>query len=472
MKRFLVYFIILILNAEIYAQPFTLDTAFNVNYNFYAPGSGADVFGLNFEPDGKIMLYGFFFDNATNSDIIRIYPDGSRDFTWQYQGGPSVVPYLKRINNDYISLSTNVFRKLNYNGINTDTSWQNNIFRGNICGSFYKPYFSPDGSMLVGGDTSCNIISNNKRYFMKFFPDGKIDTNFKHYPNNRISGIVKYSSDKLLLYGNFTNYDAVTAYRMCRTDTAGNIDTTFRAALPDYWSFPLYVQNDGKIIVGGTTLNNSVIIRLNTDGSLDSSFNNFNSVAYNPAAGNHIIYTICPASDGGYLIGGSFRRYQGYLRNNIVKTDANGFIDTTYFNGLGFDGVFINLGGMIPDVYSIVKANNDTYYIMGFFTHFNGQDVNPIIRIKGLSAGVNEVEKEKCEIKVYPNPATNSITFNTGMFKDFKLRIFNAIGQTVLQKQLNSSSTTLNIQNLTQGIYYYQLINDKGKVISGKFVKE
>jgi hypothetical protein len=87
-----------------------------------------------------------------------------------------------------------------------------------------------------------------------------------------------------------------------------------------------------------------------------------------------------------------------------------------------------------------------------------------------LSAGINEVEKEN--VKVFPNPATNSITFNTGMYKDFILTIFNAIGQTVMQKQLATSITTLNIQSFQQGMYYYQLINDKGKVISGKFVKE
>jgi len=58
------------------------------------------------------------------------------------------------------------------------------------------------------------------------------------------------------------------------------------------------------------------------------------------------------------------------------------------------------------------------------------------------------------------------------MYKDFKLTIFNAIGQTILQKQLAASNTTLNIQSFQQGMYYYQLINDKGKVINGKFVKE
>ena len=88
---------------------------------------------------------------------------------------------------------------------------------------------------------------------------------------------------------------------------------------------------------------------------------------------------------------------------------------------------------------------------------------NPIV-------GINEIGKEN--INVFPNPATNSITFNTGMYKDFNVTIFNAIGQTVLQKQLATSNTTLNIQSFQQGMYYYTLISDKGKVISGKFVKE
>jgi hypothetical protein len=75
-------------------------------------------------------------------------------------------------------------------------------------------------------------------------------------------------------------------------------------------------------------------------------------------------------------------------------------------------------------------------------------------------------------IQLFPNPASNTITFNIGIYKDFIVTIFNSIGQTVLQKNLITSNTTLNIQSFQQGMYYYQVTNDKGKVISGKFVKE
>ncbi|NVN96199.1 MAG: T9SS type A sorting domain-containing protein [Bacteroidetes bacterium] len=477
MKCILIFVISVLFGSNIFAQPFSLDTTFNVNYTFNFGGIGGEIRGSNYEQDGKMMIYGSFWDGIHNiSDVLRIYEDGSLDNTWQFMGSGASerIGYVKHLNNEYILFATSgSLGKFTYYGQNADTAWINNVWRGNICHGFYQPYIFSDGSMLVGTDSICNIESNKKRWFMKFFSDGTVDTNFKHSPNGYVFGVVKYSSDKLLLYGGsamhgFTRYDSTQINRMCRIDTLGNIDTTFKSIFTGGSPRPLYVQNDGKIIVGAffniinypSTL---YIVRLNLDGSLDSTFNNFNSV-------NDVSYgvsSICPTTDGAYLIGGGFTQYQGYTRNNIVKTDANGYIDTAYFNGQDIDSVFLN---GTPYVLSIVKGTNDTYYVMGYFTHYNGVHVNPIIRIHGLSVGINEVEKEN--VKVYPNPTINSITFNTGMFKDFKLRIFNAIGQIVLQKKLITSNTTLNIESFQRGMYYFQLINDKAKVISGKFVKE
>ncbi|NVN96198.1 MAG: T9SS type A sorting domain-containing protein [Bacteroidetes bacterium] len=466
MKRIHILIISFFIAFNLQAQPFSLDTTFNINYNFNYSYGGGTIYGLNYEPDGKLMIYGYFYDGNTIADILRLFEDGSIDNTWQYPWGDG-VDFLERLNNGYITRSVCCFAKFPYNGHFSDTTWINNTLRGNICGWFYKPYIFSDGSMLVGTDSICNIESDKKRWLMRFLPDGKVDTNFRHSTNGTTFGIVKYSPDKLLLYGGgvrgFTKYDNIPVIRLCRIDTLGNLDTTFHSIFTSGTPIPVYVQNDGKIIVCGQIGNPAVLrfIRLNADGSLDSTFNNFNS-----AIGDAVV-AVCPTTDGGYLIGGAFKQYQGYVRNNIAKTDINGFIDTTYFNGLGIDSVFSHNGGT-PYINSIVKGNNDNYYVMGYFTHYNGVHVNPIIRIHGLSVGINEANKEN--VKVYPNPATNSITF-TGIYKDFKLTIFNAIGQIVLQKKLITSNTTLNIESFQRGMYYFQLINDKAKVISGKFVK-
>ncbi|NVN96484.1 MAG: T9SS type A sorting domain-containing protein [Bacteroidetes bacterium] len=477
MKRILLFIISVFFIYNIQAQAFSLDTSFNLSYNFYFTGSGATVYGLNYEPDGKMMIYGHFDDGYFNpADVLRIYEDGSLDNTWTYPIADGIA-FAKRLNNNYIILSLSTLFKFNYWGQSTDSAWANNVWRGNICHQFYKPYFLSDGSMLVGGDSACNIVSDKKRCFMKFLPDGNIDTNFKHGTNRPVFGIVKYSSDQLLVYGGsvngFTKYDTTTANRMCRIDTLGNLDTTFKSIFTGGSPLPFYIQNDGKIIVVGyfnivnypTAL---YLIRLNTDGSLDSTFNNTISTESSWAS------SVCPTTDGGYLIGGGFKQYQGYIRNDIVKTDINGFIDTAYFNGLGFDSVFNQVGGT-PDVQNIVKGTNDTYYVMGDFTYYNGVHVNPIIRIHGLSVGINEVEKEKKELKVFPNPAKDYVTFiwELPLLKDnAELIITDISGKSITQKTIATKrgQWVWDTRTINKGIYLYEIKTNTERFGNGKVV--
>ena len=479
LKYFYLFIFILLFNLKVQSQAFSLDTTFNVNYDFYNPWGdpGPTVYGLNYEPDGKLMIYGYFFDGSTIADVLRFYEDGSIDNSWQYTVGGQGTSFLERLNNDYImghGISGGFFWKLNYTGQETDISWEHNLLTENTCGEYYNPYFYPDSSMLVGSDGICNLV----RCLTKFLPDGTVDTNFRHSTNNTVVGITKYSSDKLLLYGGgvngFTKYDTTSANVMCRIDTLGNLDTTFKSIFISGYSNPqpLYVQNDGKIIVGGffciinypSTL---FLIRINVDGSLDSTFNNYNSAINNYGG----VSTVCPTTDGGYLIGGAFIHYQGYLRNNIVKTDINGFIDTNYFNGEGIDSTSLkNIPGDFPYVCSIKQGTNDTYYVMGYFTYYNGVHVNPIIRLKGISAGINEIKQEKGIVRVYPNPAKDNLTIETNSNKEQRLEILNLIGQTVYITDMKKK-VAVNTSAFAKGVYILKLYTDKETVVR-KFVKE
>jgi hypothetical protein len=87
------------------------------------------------------------------------------------------------------------------------------------------------------------------------------------------------------------------------------------------------------------------------------------------------------------------------------------------------------------------------------------------------SQGINEIITQS-EILLYPNPAKDYINFEMGMYKNFQLSVYNSVGQAVLQKEFTSGNNTIYIQNFKRGMYFYQLINNKGKVIRGKFVKE
>ena len=227
--------------------------------------------------------------------------------------------------------------------------------------------------------------------------------------------------------------------------------------------------------------------------STDSGLLKYNDTTWVRYANNGLIYAHNIALDT--------------MENKWVGTTLNG---VTTYNGITFT-TYISSSSGLPDDYVTaigVDNNNNKWFgtqnfgpgIASGVTRFDGTNWTTYTTSDGLAdniirsiyadkqgnmwfgtitsgvskfnpiVGINEIGKEN--INVFPNPATNSITFNTGMYKDFNVTIFNAIGQTVLQKQLATSNTTLNIQSFQQGMYYYTLISDKGKVISGKFVKE
>ncbi len=461
------------------AQEFSIDTTFKINYDFYNPYSNfPTIYGMSEEQNGKLMIYGDFTDSSYFGNAIRIYQNGTVDNSFYYPW-PDGVKFIEQINNEYLVYTFNVYAKFDYYG-NVDTAWTINTMKDDKCGIYHYPYIFQDGSLFVGADT-CNMPDSKTRFFKRLLPNGRMDTNFCHRTNGLVFGFLKYSNDKLLLYSTgsngFTRYDTVPIIRMCRIDTLGNLDTTFKSIFTNGNSLiytspvPLFVQNDDKIIVAGastTTYNNTILslLRLNPNGSLDTTFNNFNTISFLNGEG---IKSVCPTSDNGYLIGGSFTHYQGYLRNNICKTDINGFIDTNYFKGEGLDSVFTP-NSILPIVCNINKGANDTYYVMGYFNYYNGVHVNPIFRIKGLSAGINEIKQENLEIKIYPNPTKDNLTIETNINTKQKLEIINILGQNLYTSNIYSK-TTINTSAFAKGVYILKLSTDKITIIK-KFIKQ
>lgn len=93
------------------------------------------------------------------------------------------------------------------------------------------------------------------------------------------------------------------------------------------------IQSDGKTIIGGgfTIYDDSTrsrIARLNTNGTLDTSFN--------PGMGaNDSVSSISIQSDGKIVLGGAFTGYNGSSKNYLVRLNINGTLDETFNVGTG-----------------------------------------------------------------------------------------------------------------------------------------
>ena len=471
-------------------QPFSLDTTFQPDYPFFSYGNKANtgnVIDLLEEPDGFIMVAGYFkeWPQIKGSNVIRLKGNGDRDLTWK----PSFwitegAYYIKKADGYYFFNSGNFgIRKTDYYGNFQYIDLGANIPLDSLFAGYpFKPYIFPDQSMLVGGDGSKYPSAQNfqrRLYFMRIKPNGYTDTSFYHNTNYDVEEVIRYDSTRLLLYGNqLAYYDSIPINKLCLIDTAGNLDTSFYAGSFTSGSpGPKYVQPDGKIIVGGIftvsdypdTLN---VIRLNPNGSIDTTFNNTNSALGNQST----VHAVCPTTDGGLLIGGSFTTYQGYPRNRIVKTDGDGFLDLQYLYGEGIDSAKnnVNFGG---EVRQIVYAQNDKYYIMGHFAKYNGEVVKPLIRILGLSHTVGiEEEADQATLSVFPNPTADYTTFNwsLGEFRGKAiLRIYDLSGRQVVNQSVNAfeGHWIWETHDVSNGIYLYELRTETQALLGqGKIV--
>ncbi len=73
-------------------------------------------------------------------------------------------------------------------------------------------------------------------------------------------------------------------------------------------------------------------------------------------------------------------------------------------------------------------------------------------------------------ISIYPNPANSFININSQLGIE-TIKIFNSLGQIVIEKNLKSDNINLNIENLDYGVYYINIINNDKNAIF-KFIKQ
>lgn len=71
---------------------------------------------------------------------------------------------------------------------------------------------------------------------------------------------------------------------------------------------------------------------------------------------------------------------------------------------------------------------------------------------------------------VYPNPAENQITFQLENNQKGIVYLYDVLGQNIFKKEISENNNSIDIQNLSNGVYYYNFESDK--VFKGKFIKK
>lgn len=379
MKKIFTLFTFISLHLFTFSQnPAELENSFNINnLTNVSGGMPAGVRKVGVQSDGKIFVAGLSnsFNNTYINKIARLNYDGSLDQTFNSAGtglnsNAEILQFFEQPDgkiliagksvSSYNDDSVSGIVRLNNDGTR-DTSFNTNGVNSQI--NFIR--LQPDGKILVGGSfTTFNGITSNR--LIRLNTDGSNDNSFDIGSgfNANINSIVLQSDGKIIVGGAFSMFNGNTQNRIIRLNNDGSIDSTFNIGTGfNNVANSIRIQPDGKILVAGNftsynTNTNNYIVRLNTDGSEDLSFLNTSSFSYN-------ITKVDLQSDGKILVSDYY----------FYRLNPDGTEDNTFTNNYLYSSDFSVL-------------DNDKIVVGGNFYNSSGHTVNTIIRLN--SDGTND----------------------------------------------------------------------------------
>ena len=230
----------------------------------------------------------------------------------------------------------------------------------------YSTKLQADGKVIFGGDfTDVNGFSSNK--IARLNTDMTFDSTFAvgTGANNSVLATAIQADGKIIVGGKFTSYNGSTKNGIIRLNSNGSLDTTFLVGTGlsslGYVN-AIAIQPDGKILIAGnfTTYNGTArihIARLNTSGTLDTTFNSGFSTASSTE-----VFSLAIQADGKIIVGGTFTSYASTTRSNIVRLTSSGAIDTAFNPGTGFNGSVLCLK---------IQSSDGKVLSGGSYTSFN-----------------------------------------------------------------------------------------------------
>jgi len=150
-----------------------------------------------------------------------------------------------------------------------------------------------------------------------------------------------------------------------------------------------------------------------------------------------------------------------------VATSLSGFTITATATGVGYQWInCANNGAIAGETNQSFTPLVDGNYAV-IITDGPCSDTSTCVTILGL--GVSETTADW--VQVYPNPATESVNVATGSITTERITLTNALGQTVQMIEPKTAITTINLSELTDGVYFVNVLHN-GQVKTYKIMKK
>src|SRR5208283_269043 len=394
-------------------------------------------------PGGQILVGGAFSPilGSSASNLFMLNPDGTpaNGFNPVVDGPVNAVSVRPNGSSTPVSSSYAVWLE--------STGTIRHAFSGSSAGLVAVVVEQPtDHKILVGGLFPSFAGNAGYQNIVRINTDGTLDKSFNPGPNGQVNAIVVQSNGQILIGGGFTSIETSTGTTvaisyMARLNSDGSVDSTFNPS-PNAQVNSIAIQPaDGKILVGGgfsametssstTLVQRNDIARINSDGTIDTAFN--------PDL-NGIPFSMIVLSNGQILIAGGFSTLTpnatgtAIMEEGLARLNSNGTVDTTfdpYPNGSVF------AVALQPDGQILVGGNFTSFIPNPTFT----TDSNGVSTPSGTTYSVNYLARLKpngipdTTFNPTPNSSVTEITLtsNGQLYVGGNFEAFEPNGATVV----------------------------------------
>lgn len=352
------------------------------NGSIYVGGSfdkynGKEANGLVLLRSNGSVVQSFNAGSGANNGLVSlsVSTDGSGDI---FIGGNFKI---------YNGTAVNRFARINNNG-NLDS----NTVRGSGISGFYSgnvevvlPAKNRNGDVYIGGGMS-SYNGHQISSLLRVNSTGEFDSRFTPIIQGDIKKIFPAAdnSGDVYLQGGLGIYNGQTVNDLVRINSDGSLDTVFDVFNQGGFdnnvndAFIVNDSSDTLYIHGSFTTYKGIpvsqVVRLTNEGVLDSGFN-LNGSFLTSSGLDATIYSIAPAINGGVYVSGNFSTFNTTAVNQIVRLTQNGDLDLS-FNS------FVITNPNSGDAIKLITNASGELYAYGKFTHYNTEVINGFIKIK------------------------------------------------------------------------------------------
>jgi len=421
-------------------------------------------------------------DNSfgTSGKLITNYRSGFMNGAFSPIAIQTDGKILLCVNNNIQNVNNFVLARYDASGTSLDTTFgTNGIVNNNQFNGFGNARNIIDMDLLPNGKIIVTVNAYNSILLYRFNSNGTLDLTFGLYGISTITVPLDYTyfhpiaasinaNGTIALLTNITDplYSDIN-YAVVQLNSDGIINTNFGnngIVIGDLGTTQqdnptnIRLQNNGKIIVSGNTTTSSngrfVVIRHNSDGSLDTTFNTTGITSVITGGSYRTAADVFIDSNSKIVVAGSIGDDFACWRLN-----DDGTIDASF----GLNGIYKKDFGNSSYDYGtqITQQSDGKYVIAGYTSFFCSDRAFGLTRISSNQALSNNDFEMKESIKIYPNPTNSSVNISSDSTIN-RLVLYDIQGRILETNLVQESNSKIDISSRPKGVYFLKIDTQQG----------